>query len=77
MLERECNPHVPSKGSFNARESASHMAHASRASKSERVQGTNHRFRDCRQIELVTEASKRDRVQTTDSETIDTVKLSR
>jgi hypothetical protein len=53
------------------------MEHASRASKSERVQGANHRFRDCRQIELATEASKRDRVQTTDSETIDTVKLSR
>ncbi len=49
------------------------MKHASRASKSERVQGANHRFRDCRQIELATE----DRVQTTDSETIDTVKLSR
>jgi len=57
MLERECNPHGSSKqastpGRVQARE------HLSRASKSARVQGANHRFKDCRQIELATEASK-------------------
>ncbi len=75
MLERVCNPHGSSKqastpGRVQARE------HLSRASKSARVQGANHRFKDCRQIELATEASKNERVQTTDSDTIDTVKLS-
>lgn len=70
MLERECNPHGSSKQSVNAREIAGHMEHVSRASKSESAR--------CKpQVErMQTEASKFEKVQTTDSETIDTVKLS-